>query len=105
MTRAQAAGPAPLMRSAPRPSPVGVVAEAPTLIAEPERRRVGQAMLSTEPSVAIEGTGGLRAEGHEPALPTLAAPDVQCASSQVDVLDSEGDRLAGSQSCLGEQSD
>jgi hypothetical protein len=30
---------------------------------------------------------------------------VHCASSQVDVLDSEGDRLAGTQSCLGEQPD
>jgi hypothetical protein len=77
----------------------GVGAEAATGVPEPQRKGVGQAMLAAQPQVTVEGAGGLRAERHQSSLAAL--PDVHGPAAQVQILDLEGDRLAGTQTRLG----
>ncbi len=60
-------------------------------------------MLALQPQVAVKGAGGLRAERHESPLAALAPPDMHGPGAQVQVLDLEGDHLAGTQARLGEQ--
>ena len=58
-------------------------------------------MLAAQSQVTVEGAFGLRAERHRSSLAALAPPDVHGPAAQVQILDLEGDRLAGTQTRLG----
>jgi hypothetical protein len=74
----------------------GVVAEAAASASEPQRRSVSEAVLSAQPQVTVKGASGLRAERQQPSLTAaLAPPDMHRPGTQIQILDLEGDCLAG----------